>query len=118
LREVTRPPRYTSRPHKPVEHITLRTTAGEVMGYIYINDDDDAAGWQPQAGASPTAQNHVAYWVRILLDHKKRNLKPSAALDAMLRAANPNSHIVPGSRTTSPSLAALKALAGAPPLTP
>ena len=114
MREVSGPPRYTSRTDKPIEHITLRTTGGEVMGYIYINDEDDAAGWQPQSGASPTAQNHAGFWVRILLDSKKRGLKPSAALDEMFRASNSNSNIVPGSRSTSPNLAALKALAGAP----
>src|SRR3954451_478835 len=85
MREISGPPRYTSRTDKPVEHITLRTTTGEVMGYFYFNDDDDAAGWQPQAGASPTAQNHAAFWVGILLDCKKRGLNPSAALDEMLR---------------------------------
>ncbi|HEV8146923.1 MAG TPA: hypothetical protein VGP79_11100 [Bryobacteraceae bacterium] len=112
LRVVSGPPKYTSRTDKPVDHITLQTTAGEVMGYIYVNDDDDAAGWCPHAGASPTAQNHAAFWIRILLDFKKRGLKPSAALDQMLRTTHPRSHVVTGSRTTSTNLAELKVLAG------
>ena len=82
------------------------------MGYIYFNDEDDAAGWQVQAGASPTAQNHNAFWMRILLDCKGRGLKPSAALDQILQMTHPSSHVVPGSRTTSESLAALAELAG------
>ncbi len=111
MREVSGPPKYTSRTDRPVEHVTLRTTAGEVMGYIYVNDDDDAAGWQSQAGSSPAAQNHASFWLRILHDAKKLGLKPSAALDEMLRATDPSSHVVAGSRTTSINLAALKALA-------
>ena len=114
LHVVSGPPKYTSRTDKPVDHITLQTTAGEVMGYIYVNDDDDAAGWHPHIGASPTAQNHAAFWMRILLDFKKRGLKPSAALDQMLRTTHPSSHVVPGSRTTSTNLAALKLLAAKP----
>lgn len=114
LREISGPPRYTSRTDKPVEHVTLATQAGKRIGYLYANDEDEAAGWQPVAGASPDEQNLVAPWMRMLQNAKQRGLKPSAALDEMLRATLRNSHIVPGSRTTSASLDALKALAGEP----
>jgi hypothetical protein len=112
MRQISGPPLYTSRTGKPVDHITLRTAAGELMGYIYCNDEDDAAGWQAQAGASPTAQNHAAFWIGILADSKKRGLKPGAALDQMLRTTHPGSYIVPGSRKTSANRAALAELAG------
>ena len=111
-REISGPPRYTSRTNGPVDHITLGTQDGKLIGYFYANDDDEAAGFQPIAGASPDEQNLVAPWSRMLLDAKKRGLKPSAALDEMLRATHRNSRIVPGSRTTSAGLDALKALAG------
>ena len=113
LRQVSGPPRYTSRTNGPVEHITLATNQGELMGYIYANDEDAAAGWQAAARASPAAQNLAAPWIRMLHDARKRGLKPSAALDEMLRAAHPNSHVVPGSRKTAASLDVLKKLAGA-----
>ena len=112
MREVSGPPRYTSRTKRPVEHITLATRQGELMGYIYANDEDGAAGWQAAARASPAAQNLAAPWMRMLLDAKRRGLKPSAALDEMLRATVPNSHVVPDSRRISASLDALKELAG------
>ncbi len=112
MREISGPPRYTSRTSRPVEHITLATQDGKRIGYFYGNDEDEAAGWQPIAGASPDEQNLVAPWNRMLLDAKKRGLKPSAALDEMLRATHRNSHIEPGSRNSSASLDALKALAG------
>lgn len=111
-REISGPPRYTSRTNGPVDHITLGTQDGKPIGYFYANDDDEAAGFQPIVGASPDEQNLVAPWNRMLLDAKKRGLKPSAALDEMLRATHRNSYIAPGSRTTSASLDALKALAG------
>ena len=114
MREIAGPPRYTSRTNKPVEHITLATQGGKRIGYFYANDEDEAAGWQPVAGASPDEQNLVAPWSRMLLDAKKRGLKPSAALDEMLRATHRNSVIVPARVTTSASLDALRALAGHP----
>lgn len=113
-REISGPPRYTSRTNRLVEHITLATQEGKPIGYFYANDEDEAAGWQPLAGASPDEQNLVAPWNRMLLDAKKRGLKPSAALDEMLAATHRNSRIVPGSRAASASLDALKALAAEP----
>ena len=112
MREISGPPRYTSRTNGPVEHVPLATQDGKPIGYFYANDEDEAAGWQPVAGASPDEQNLVAPWNRMLLDAKKRGLKPSAALDEMLHATHRNSRILPGSRKTSASLDALKALAG------
>lgn len=111
MREVSGPPRYPSRTDKPVEHITLATKRGELMGYIYANDEDAAAGWHPVASASPDAQNLVAPWMRMLSDAKRRGLQPTAALDEMLGAIHPHSHVVPGSRQTSASLDVLKQLA-------
>lgn len=115
MRIVSGPPHYTSRTEKPVEHVLLRTSEGERMGFIYVNDEDDAAGWQVYAGASPDAQNWAAPWIRILRDCKGRGLKPSAALELILQTTHPRSEVVPGSRATSANLAALAELAGMPP---
>ena len=113
-REISGPPRYTSRTNGPVEHVTLATQDGKPIGYFYANDEDEAAGFQPITGASPDEQNLIAPWNRMLLDAKKHGLKPSAALDEMIPAIHRNSHIVRGSRATSASLDALEALAGDP----
>ena len=110
-REISGPARYTSRTSGPVDHITLATQEGKPIGYFYANDEDEAAGFEPIAGASPDEQNLVAPWNRMLLDAKKRGLKPSAALDEMLPASHRNSRILQGSLTVSASLDALKALA-------
>ena len=113
-REISGPPRYTSRTDKAVEHITVATQDGKPFGYFYANDDDEAAGCQPLAGASPDEMNLFPPWNRMLLDAKQRGLKPRAALDEMARAAHRNSYILPGSRATSASLDALKQLASEP----
>lgn len=105
------PARYTSRTGKAVDHVLLRTSEGEVMGYIYVNDDDDAAGWQPRAGASPAAQNLAAFWMQTLCECKQRGLKPRAALDEILGTTHPGSHVVAGSLGRSVSLGALRELA-------
>lgn len=105
------PPRYTSQTSNPVDHVLLCTSEGEVMGYIYVNDDDDAAGWQPRKGASPAAQNHAALWMLTLRECKKRGLKPRAALDEILGTTHPGSYVVAGSLGRSESLAALQELA-------
>lgn len=112
LRVVSGPPRYASATGGAVEHITLQRADGEVMGFLYFNDEDDAAGWVARTGASPEAWNDAAYWVRILRDCKGRGLKPSEALGEMLLATNPRSFIVPGSRGVCESLEELRVLAG------
>ena len=112
LREIAGPPRYTSRTEKPVEHITLQAATGERIGYIYANDEDEAAGFRPHAGASAAAWNLAAFWVRILMECRKQGLKPSAALDRMLATSDPLSRVVPGSRATAESLGRLEELAG------
>lgn len=108
IRIVSGPALYTTATAKAVEHITLRRAGGEVMGFIYGNDEDDAAGWVAREGASPEAWNDAAFWMRMLRDAKGRGIKPSQALDEMLLANNPRSHVVPGSRTVSASLDELK----------
>jgi hypothetical protein len=84
-------PRYTSRTAKQVEHVALAKRSGERIGYLYANDEDDAAGWIAVAGLTPAGWNLATPWVRILHDA---------------------THVVPGSRTTSASLSTLRKIAG------
>lgn len=114
LQIVSGPPRYTSQTTGPVEHITLERANGEPMGYIYANDADDAAGWVAFANASSDAWNDAAFWIIRLQKAKARSLTPTQALDELLTTTTPGSRVIPGSRATSPSLDALKALAGIP----
>jgi hypothetical protein len=104
--------RYTTRTDKPVEHVMLADGSGTVIGYLYANDDDDAAGWMPRATTTPAQQNLASPWVMWLREAKKRGIKPSAALDELLGAQPSNrSRVVAGSRCTAASLEALRQLA-------
>lgn len=114
LRVVAGPPRYTSRTDKPIEHITLVDTEDAVAGYFYANDEDEAAGWVPAASATPDQQNLAAPWSRKLHSGKTRGLKPSEALAELLAGSNPQSRLVPGSRTKAASLTILRELAAKP----
>lgn len=112
MAKVAGPPKYTSRTDKAVEHIALADKQGSIIGYIYANDEDDAAGWQGRPAAGFAAQNLAAPWLMKLRDAKKRGLKPTAALDELMRSSDANTQVVADSRQTAPSLAALKELAG------
>jgi hypothetical protein len=112
---VSGPARYTSKTDKPIEHITLVDQQDVVIGYLYANDEDDAAGWVPRPAAGFAAQNLATPWILRLVDAKKRGLKPTAALDEVSAQSPgaPHTRAQPGSRQTSPSIAALRQLAGA-----
>src|SRR5438105_3677661 len=117
MRQIAGPISYAARTDKPVEYIALASQQDVVIGYIYANDEDKAAGWQPRPAAGFELHNYAASWMRKLQNAKDRGLKPSQALDELICAgtdypARPLSHIVPGSRTTASGLAALKELAG------
>ncbi|MBK9386115.1 MAG: hypothetical protein IPN34_14985 [Planctomycetes bacterium] len=110
--QISGPARYTSSTDKPVEHIMLADGSGTVIGYLYANDDDDAAGWVPRATATPAQQNLATPWVMWLREAKARGIRPSAALDELL-GAEPSNHsrVVADSRHTAASLQALRQLA-------
>jgi hypothetical protein len=110
--QVSGPPTYTSRTDKAVAYVTLADREGAVIGYLYANDEDDAAGWKPRPAAGFAAQNLAAPWMRKLRDAKKRGLTPTEALDELTRAVDPHSQIVPEPRKIASSLAALAELAG------
>ncbi len=116
-RMVSGPPKYTSKTDRPVDYIVIADQRDVVIGFFYANDEDDAAGWQAHATASPQAQNGISSWIRKLRDAKARGIKPSAALDAMIRdhtdtPTDPWSHVVSTSRQTAANLASLRQLAG------
>lgn len=103
------PPRYTSQTEGPVVYVAV--TAGRVIGYLYANDADDAAGWVPRHDATPDEQNLAAAWIIRLRDAKARGLAPVAALHELRGAANGPSAISPDAPRTAPDLDALRAAA-------
>lgn len=104
---------YESTTDKPVHHLTVANARGEVIGYLWANDEDDAADSQLRpAGDSSAYEECHGYWLK-LEGAKARGLAPTAALAELAQDSDPRrvSHIVPGSLSTSQSLAALRELA-------
>ncbi|MGW7364326.1 hypothetical protein ACWGI8_13070 [Streptomyces sp. NPDC054841] len=112
--EVDSPPRYATTTDKPVQHVTVADRQGTILGYVWANDEDDAADWKVRRAGGDEAFNMGALYVSKLHEAKARGIAPTAALAELVRdsdSAKP-SHIVPGSLEQAPSLEAVKDLAG------
>lgn len=119
LREVAGPPSYKEITEKPVEYIAIANQRDALIAYLYANDEDDVVGWLARPAAGHEGHSYYPWMVK-LRDCKARGLKPSAALDELVRGGtdtpeDPRSHVVPGSRQHAASLAELKQIAGVPP---
>jgi hypothetical protein len=98
FKEVDSPPRYARSTEKPVRYVAVADRQGMLLGYLWINDEDDAAGWKVRRAAGDEGYNKGSLWVSLLHDAKARGLAPSAALAEMIEASDPtrSSHIVAG----------------------
>ncbi|MEU3512396.1 hypothetical protein ABZ733_31855 [Streptomyces longwoodensis] len=108
--EVAGPPRYARTTDKPVQYVTVANGQGTVLGYVWANDEDDAAGWTVRKSGGDEAFNRGALYVSRLRDAKARGITPTAALAELLGYSDPAnpSHVVPGSLTQAPSLQVVK----------
>ena len=120
LRLISGPPSYRGITDKSVGYIAIANQSDVIVGYLYANDDDDVAAWQPRPAAGHDAYSTYYRWMVLLRDCKARGFKPSAAFEELVRIGddhpeNPVSHVVQGPRKYAPSLAALREIAGAMP---
>ncbi|MCX4845086.1 DUF6508 domain-containing protein [Streptomyces sp. NBC_00893] len=106
-------PRYRAETDGPVHHLTVANARGEALGYLWANDEDDAAGWCLRPAGDRAGFGEGLEWSTKLAAAKARGLAPTAALAGLARGSDPRcvSHVVPGSLATAPSLGALAALA-------
>ncbi|WP_307674857.1 hypothetical protein [Streptomyces sp. V4I2] len=112
FKQVAGPARYNRQTDGPVAYLQVADRVGTVIGYMWANDKDGAAGFVVPPGLPPNAVNAGARWVRALRDGKARELAPTALLAELAQGANDNdvSHVVPGSLTEAPTLASLREL--------
>ncbi|MGW3086133.1 hypothetical protein [Streptomyces sp. NPDC001108] len=110
LKRVAGPPRYNRVAQGPVQYVQIADDDGGVIGYVWANDEDDAAGWVTPQGLGAAAINAGAAWLRKLRDAKARGIAPTALLAELVRDTSDirGSGVVPGSRSESPSLAEFK----------
>ncbi|MFI6725509.1 hypothetical protein NRF20_14425 [Streptomyces sp. R-74717] len=113
LKRVAGPPRYNRVAQGPVQYVRVADSDGVVIGYVWANDEGDAAGWVTPQGLGAAAINAGAAWLRKLRDAKSRGIAPTALLAELVRDTSDikGSGVVPGSLAEAPSLAALKELA-------
>lgn len=106
-------PRYRSTTDRPVHFLAVANARGEEMGYLWANDEDDAAGWCLRPAGDRAGFGEGLAWSAKLAEAKARGLAPTVALAELIRGSDPRcvSHVVPRSLTAAPSLAALGELA-------
>ncbi|MFH8656696.1 hypothetical protein [Streptomyces afghaniensis] len=110
FKQVAGPETYSVTTEGPVVYLSVADRTGTVIGYVWANDGDDAAGWVVPPGLSANAVNAGGRWVRALRAGKARQLAPTALLAELARGTNDGrqSHAVPGSLSEAPTLADLK----------
>ncbi|MER7405599.1 hypothetical protein ABT373_24710 [Streptomyces sp. NPDC000070] len=110
FKQVAGPATYSNTTDGPVVYLSVADRTGSVIGYVWANDQDDAAGWVVPPGLSANAVNAGGRWVRALRAGKARQLAPTALLAELARGMNDGrqSHAVPGSLSEAPTLAVLK----------
>jgi ADP-ribosylglycohydrolase len=110
------PPRYRFKSDGSVRLVSVADTENDLVGYLWFNDEDDAASWVPLKEKGSDAVNLGAVWKGRLEAAKARGLTPSQAVTELIRQwpSTTTSHIVQGSLAEAPSLRALKELAGHP----
>lgn len=118
------PPRYRWRTDRPVQYLTMVDGHGTVLAYVWANDEDDAASWDPREAGGATAVNAGMLWLSVLRDAKARGLAPTAALGEIARTygAAPEPvrwtsrkyarRALPGAPDHAPDLTVVAALAG------
>ncbi|WP_030980916.1 hypothetical protein [Streptomyces sp. NRRL S-1824] len=111
-----RPPDYGYRTDGPVRHFAVADGTDTVLGYVWGNDEDDAAAWEPRSSAGPRAFNGGFLWEMKLREFKARGTAPTVTLAEMIMDSSDieSSHVVAGSQAEAPTLAALKELAREP----
>lgn len=112
--KVDGPARYARTTDKPVQYVTVVDPQGTVLGYVWANDEDDAAGWQVRRAGGDEAFNMGALYVAKLRDAKARGAAPTTVLAELIRESDPAgpSHIASGTPQQATSLQDVKDLAG------
>lgn len=103
------PPRYREHVDGPVQFVTV-AGAGDTLGYLWFDDEQDAANFVCSADGGNRARNARGAWIRELLSAKSRGLTPSQAV-AELAAEAGNARIgsiVAGTLNRASSVSAIE----------
>lgn len=118
LKVVRGTPRYEFRAQGPVDFVPIRRDrdgTSEVLGYLWFSDEEMAAGYVADQSLSPESDNLGMIWIENLSHAKAEGLSPSeAAASFVAMPPGPAGQLVPGERSTAPTLADLRTIAGFP----
>ncbi|MEV6961301.1 hypothetical protein AB0M97_19290 [Streptomyces sp. NPDC051207] len=70
---------FETQAESPVTFVEVML-GGRVIGYLWVSDNDDAAGYEPRTPAGDIALDVGKEWLTRLSDAKRRGLSPSEAL--------------------------------------
>lgn len=83
LRFVDNVPRYANASNGSVR-VSQVQIAGIVIGYLWADDAEDAAGYLPRAEAGIAAANLAQHWHLRLRERKARGLTPTQAVEEII----------------------------------
>jgi hypothetical protein len=102
-------PRYAATATGPIDVQVVRNDE-RILGYLWASDVDGAAGFVRRLDAGDSGGNAAVYWVKQLLETKRRGAAPTEALDLLAREVDGGqAGRVVGGRSRSATLEALKA---------
>ncbi|QBI52221.1 hypothetical protein [Streptomonospora litoralis] len=111
-------PGYAPTASGPVRYRRIAWSGGDVIGYLWYSDTENAAGYVPEAAAGDDAFNAGTFWYRRFAEAGDRGLSPSEAV-AEFRERNTGSRgagwIVADSESEATSVERLSASAGVSP---
>ncbi|KQV16802.1 hypothetical protein ASC99_26895 [Kitasatospora sp. Root107] len=104
------PPRYTEQTDKPVEYVAVADKLVGVLGWAWVCDADDAAGFVERAAAGSNAHGASTSWDSYTREAKARELPPSHALAELIAGQHARAgHLaVPGELARATSVAVLE----------
>ncbi|MEV7235227.1 immunity 49 family protein [Streptomyces sp. NPDC051020] len=113
FKRIAGPLRYNRVAQGPVQYVRVAADNGVVIGYVWANDEGEAAGWVVPPGLGAAEINAGAAWIRKLRDAKARDIVPTALLAELIRDTSDiqGSRVVPGSPAECTTLDELKELA-------
>jgi hypothetical protein len=113
FKRIAGPPRYNRVAQGPVQYVRVAADNGVVIGYVWANDEGEAAGWVVPPGLGAAEINAGAAWLRKLRDAKARDIVPTTLLAELIRDTSDiqGSHVVPGPPAECTALDELNELA-------
>ncbi|GAA4572230.1 hypothetical protein [Planotetraspora kaengkrachanensis] len=99
---------YRSSTGNPVQYVHVVDADDKVLGMVWANDEDEAAGWLTRTAMGDAATAQGAIWAARLRDAWRRRLAPTAVLDEAERETEAGGAVTVRSRKTRPALAELR----------